>query len=51
MHTKFWLETGKEETTSYKLRLEVLSGGVHHWLKRRSIREEIKPVTRDNSIL
>jgi hypothetical protein len=32
-----------------------LSGGVHHWLKRRSTREERKPVTRnddddDNSI-
>jgi hypothetical protein len=26
-----------------------LSGGVHHWLKRRSTREERKPVTRDNN--
>jgi hypothetical protein len=25
-----------------------LSGGVHHWLKRRSTREERKPVTRDD---
>jgi hypothetical protein len=24
-----------------------LSGGVHHWLKRRSTREEKKPVTRN----
>jgi hypothetical protein len=24
-----------------------LSGGVHHWLKRRSTREERKPVTRE----
>jgi hypothetical protein len=26
-----------------------LSGGVHHWLKRRSTREEGKPVTRNNN--
>jgi hypothetical protein len=26
-----------------------LSGGVHHWLKRRSTRQERKPVTRDNN--
>jgi hypothetical protein len=26
-----------------------LSGGVHHWLKRRSTREERKPVTRENN--
>jgi hypothetical protein len=25
-----------------------LSGGVHHWLKRRSTREERKPVTRND---
>jgi hypothetical protein len=25
------------------------SGGVHHWLKRISTREERKPVTRDNN--
>jgi hypothetical protein len=25
-----------------------LSGGVHHWLKRRSTRQERKPVTRNN---
>jgi hypothetical protein len=25
-----------------------LSGGVHHWLKGRSTREERKPVTRDD---
>jgi hypothetical protein len=25
-----------------------LSGGVHHWLKRRSTRENRKHVTRDN---
>jgi hypothetical protein len=25
-----------------------LSGGVHHWLKSRSTREERKPVTRDD---
>jgi hypothetical protein len=25
-----------------------LSGGIHHWLKRRSTREERKPVTRDD---
>jgi hypothetical protein len=24
-------------------------GGVHHWLKGRSTREERKPVTRDNN--
>jgi hypothetical protein len=26
-----------------------LSGGVHHWLKGRSTREETQPVTRDNN--
>jgi hypothetical protein len=26
-----------------------LSGGVHHWLKRRSTREERKPVTRNDN--
>jgi hypothetical protein len=26
-----------------------LSGGVHHWLKGRSTREERKPVTRDDN--
>jgi hypothetical protein len=26
-----------------------LNGGVHHWLKGRSTREERKPVTRDNN--
>jgi hypothetical protein len=25
-----------------------LSGGVHHWLKRRSTREERKPMTRND---
>jgi hypothetical protein len=25
-----------------------LSGGLHHWLKRRSTREERKPVTRND---
>jgi hypothetical protein len=25
-----------------------LSGGVHHWLKSRSTREEMKPVTRND---
>jgi hypothetical protein len=34
--------------TSHIIRkvLSSLSGGVHHWLKRRSTREERKPVTR-----
>jgi hypothetical protein len=27
----------------------ILSGGVHRWLKRKSTREERKPVTRDNN--
>jgi hypothetical protein len=26
-----------------------MSVAVHHWLKRRSTREERKPVTRDNN--
>jgi hypothetical protein len=26
-----------------------LSGGVHHWLKSRSAREEIKPVMREHN--
>jgi hypothetical protein len=28
-----------------------LSGGVHHWLKRRSTREERKPVTRNYDMM